>query len=93
MPLASQRFDRRHVAHAAAELHRHVDRGEDRLDRVAVDRAAGEGAVEVDHVQPLEALFDEGARLGGRVGVEDGRPRHVALFEAHAVPSFRSMAG
>ena len=33
-----------------------VDRGEDRLDRGAVDRAAGEGAVEVDDVQPLEAV-------------------------------------
>ena len=53
-------LDRRHVADAAAELHRQVGRGEDRLDRGAVDRAAGEGAVEVDDVQPLEALAREG---------------------------------
>ena len=60
-------------------------RGEDRLDRGAVDRAAGEGAVEVDDVQPVEAGVGEGARLRGRVGAEDGGARHVALLEADAL--------
>ena len=63
MPSSSQRLDGVEVADAAAELHRHMDRGEDRLDRGRVHRLAGEGAVEVDHVQPVEALLLEGARL------------------------------
>ena len=49
-----------HVADAAAELHRQRDRGEDGLDRLGVDRLAREGAVEIDHMQPLEALLGEG---------------------------------
>ena len=73
------------VADAAAELHRDVDRGEDRLDRRAVLRAAGEGAVEIDHMQPLEAGVGEGAGLGGRVGAEHGGARHLAALEAHAL--------
>ena len=52
-----------HVANAAAELNRQLDRGEDGLDRRRVDRAAGEGAVEINDVQPFEALRLEGARL------------------------------
>ena len=44
------------IADAAAELHRDVDRREDRLDRCVVHRPAFEGAVEIDHMQPLEAL-------------------------------------
>ena len=78
-------LDRRHVADAAAELDRHLGRGKDRLDGGAVDRAAGEGAVQVDHMQPREAGFGETARLRRRVGVEHGRPRHVARLEAHAL--------
>ncbi len=55
-----------------------------RSDRVRVDRLPGEGAVEIDDMQILEPLFGERARLRGRVGVEDGRLRHVAAQEAHA---------
>ena len=36
-------------------------------------------------MQPSEALRREGARLIGRVGVEGGGARHVALLEAHAL--------
>src|SRR6187431_3197242 len=49
--LAEPAFDRRHVAHAAAELHRNADDFEDTLDRSGVDRLAGKGAVEIDHMQ------------------------------------------
>jgi hypothetical protein len=60
----------------------------------AVDRLAGEGAVEIDDVQPAEALRGESARLGGRVVVEDGggspcRPRS----EAHALAAFEIDGG
>ena len=51
-PLLQPRLERRPVADAAAELHRHLDRRQDRLDRARVHRPPGEGAVEVDQVQP-----------------------------------------
>src|SRR3546814_9744014 len=63
-------LDRRHVADAAAELHRQVDRGEDRLDRRRVGRAPFEGAIEIDQVDPLEAGVGKAARLGSRIFVE-----------------------
>ena len=84
-PLASQAFDRLQIADAAAELHRHGDRLQHRLDRLRVHRLAGKGAVEIDHVQIFEALRGEGSRLRRRIEVEHGRARHVALFEAHAL--------
>ena len=49
-------LDRLHVADAAAELHAEPDRLEDALHRGDVHRLAGERAVEIDHVQMLEAL-------------------------------------
>ncbi len=55
-----------------------------RSTAAGVHRLAGEGAVEIDEVQPLEAALLEDARLRGRVGVEHGRLRHVAAHEAHA---------
>ena len=61
-----------------------ADRLEDALDRRGVHRLAGEGAVEIDDVQILEALRLEGLRLRGRIAVEHGGARHVALLEAHA---------
>ena len=36
-------------------------------------------------MQPLEAGLGETSRLRRRVGVEDGRPRHVAPLEADAL--------
>src|SRR3546814_18564711 len=47
-----------HVADAAAELHRKVDRREDGLDRRRIGRPPREGAVEVDQVQPAEPRLD-----------------------------------
>ncbi len=49
-----------------------------------IDRLAGKGAVEVDHVQIFEALALERQRLRGRIGVEHGRTRHVALLQPDA---------
>ena len=48
-----------------------------------VHRLAGEGAVEIDDVQMLEALRLEGLRLRRRIAVEHGGARHVALLQAH----------
>ncbi len=78
-------LDGAHVADAAAELHGNGDGLEDRVDRVAVDRRAGEGAVEIDEVQVGETLVLEGARLRRRVVVEDGGGFHVAQLQAHAL--------
>jgi len=73
------------VADAAAELHRQAHALQDGLDRGRVHRLAGKGTVEIDDMQPVEALRLEICRLGGRIIVEDGRLRHVALPEAHAL--------
>ena len=83
-PLSKPALDRRHVADAAAELHRDAGRLEDALDRVDIDRPAGECAVEIDDVQIFEALRLEGVRLRRRIAVKHGRARHVALLEPHA---------
>ena len=60
------------------------DRLEDALDRRGIDRLAGEGAVEIDDVQILEALRLERPRLRRRIAVKHRRARHVALLEPHA---------
>ena len=78
------RLDGRHVPDAAAELHREIDRVEDRPDRIAVDRLAGERAIQIDDVKPGEARRLEGPRLRRRVVGEDRGPRHVALHEPDA---------
>ena len=83
-PLAEPGLDGGEVANAAAELHRNGGDLQDALDRRRIDRLAGEGAVEIDHVQIFEALLLEGQRLRGRIAVEHGRARHVALLQAHA---------
>ena len=49
-------LDLRQAADAAAELHRNGHGLEDRLDGRAIHRLAGEGAVEIDEMQPGEAL-------------------------------------
>ena len=36
-------------------------------------------------MQPVEALLGKELRLGRRVAVEQGRLRHVALLQAHAL--------
>ena len=53
--LVEPALDRRHVADAAAELHRQCRRFENALDRRGVHRLAGEGAVEIDDVQIVES--------------------------------------
>ena len=72
-------------ADAASKLHRVLRRLEDGVHRVAVAAFTGEGAVEVDHMQPLEALVLEGARLRARIVAEDGGLVHVAELQAHAL--------
>ena len=52
-----------------------------------VDRGAGAGAVEVDHVQRLGALPDPAPRGVARVGVERGLALVVALDQAHRAPA------
>ena len=76
-------FHRRHVANAAAELHALADGLEDSLDRRDVHRLAGKSAVEIDHVQMLEALHLECVRLLRRIAMEHGGARHVALLQPH----------
>ena len=44
-------------------------------------------------MQILKPLLGEGARLRRRIEVEDGRARHVALFEAHALAVFQVDGG
>ena len=66
-----------------------LHRREDALHSGGVARPAGKGAVEIDNVQMLEALRSKQARLLGRVAIENCRPRHVALFEAHRFAVFQ----
>jgi hypothetical protein len=76
------------IADAAAKLDRNGDHVEHALDRGGVHRLAGERAVEIDDVQIVETLRGEGARLRGRIVVEDGRLGHVAAQEADALAFF-----
>ena len=63
-------------------------------DRLGVDRLAGERPVEIDDMEIVEPLRRERLRLGGRVGVEHGCARHVAMQRgARTAPFLRSMAG
>ncbi len=81
--LGEPAFDGCAVADAAAELDRNSHGREDTFDRRRVHRPAGKGAVEIDNVEVFESLRREGARLLGRIAMEDRRTRHVALFETH----------
>src|SRR5262245_3131835 len=72
------------VANAAAELDRDGDRRQDCGNGVAVDRPARYGAVEIDDVEPGEALVGEGlGRDFGHLRV-NGRSSHLAALEADA---------
>ena len=62
-----------------------VDGGEDGGDRRGVHRLAGEGAVQIDHVQPGEAGILPGARLGGGIVGIDRRLIHLAAAQPHAL--------
>src|SRR5215472_9489976 len=56
----------------------------DAFDRCDVDRLAGKGTVEIDHVEIFKAQRLEGLRLRRRIAVKHRRARHVALLEPHA---------
>ena len=47
-----------------------------------------ERAVQIDHMQPVEAVVLEVARLRRRIGVEHRGLRHLALAQPHALPVF-----
>ena len=53
----------------------------------------GEGAVQVDQVQPFEAGLGEGAGLAGRVGLNTVAVSISPRSSRTAAPSFKSMAG
>ena len=62
-----------------------ADLGQDRLDGGLVLGLAGEGAIEVDHVQSAGPLFDPVPGGGPGIFGEHGGSVHFALFKAHAV--------
>src|SRR5260221_12734446 len=72
------------VPYTAAELDRERRRRDDRFHGGGVPRLAGEGAVEIDDMQPFETGGGEGARLIGRILVEDGRGIHRTAHQPHA---------
>ena len=61
-----------------------IDRFEDRIHRIGVDRPARERAIQIDDVKPGEAGGGEGPRLRRGVVGEDRGPRHVAPHEPDA---------
>ena len=81
---AQPHLDPGHVADAAAELDRDRNGAEDRLDARPVDGPAFGGAVQIDDMQPAETLGLEARRLVGRIVVEDGFLREVALEQPDA---------
>lgn len=83
--LAQPEVDAVAGADAATELQRDRHPAEDRLDRGGVHGAAGEGAVQVDDMQPSGAGGGERARLGAGIGIKDDGGGHVAPLQAHAV--------
>ena len=61
--LAEPGFDRFQFPNAAAELNRQGNGFQDPLNRIRIHGLTGERAVEIDHMQILEALCGECARL------------------------------
>ncbi len=80
-------LDRLEVADAAAQLDRDLlaDHADDLADRELVLRHAGDGAVEVDDVQPLGALLEPVLRHRGGILGEHGGRVHLALLQADAM--------
>ncbi len=73
------------IADAAADLDRQIGKGSgDGADRIAIDRLAGKGAVEVDQMQPLGAGRDPTSGHLDRVIGEHGLVLHPPLAQAHA---------
>ncbi len=58
-----------------------------------IHRLAGEGAIEIDHMQIFETLRGKACRLRRGIEVEHGCARHVALLEAHALAVFQIDGG
>jgi len=83
-PLASQ-VSMPHGANPAAQLHRDCHSIQDGGDRVGIDWPAGEGAIQIHHMQPGEAGILPGARLGGGVGRIHRGIVHLAPAEPHAL--------
>ena len=83
-PRRQPAFHVRPGAYAAAELHRDGSGGQDGGDRLDVDGAAGEGAVEIDDVQPGAAGVLPGPRLRRGVAGIDGGLVHAAPPQADA---------
>src|SRR5690242_1463640 len=81
------------IADAAAKLHRDGHRRQDRRDSLGIDRATSYGAVEVDDMQPGEALIREGARLRRRTLRVDGCGLHVAAPQPNAAATFQVDGG
>ena len=87
-------IDRGAVADAAAELDAQIDRLADRPHRVAIDRLAGKGAVEIDDMQPRETRL----RRMPRACAAGSSLNTVALAisprtRRTQAPPFRSIAG
>jgi len=74
-----------HGPHAAAGLHRAVDRGTDPFDRSQVRRGPGTRRVEVDDVDPPRTLRGEVARDADGIRVVHGLGREVAAEQPHRV--------
>jgi hypothetical protein len=81
------------IADAAAKLHRHRDGGKDRAHRHLVHRLAGEGAVEIDHMQPLAAGGLELGGLRARVVAEHGGLVHLAMQQADTLAALQVDGG
>src|SRR6516165_7014966 len=77
-------IDHSTVANPAAELDPQIDGTADGFNRAAVDRAPGDGAVEIDDMQPRESGLGELTGLRDRVQVEYRGARHVAAEETYA---------
>ena len=81
-------LQRRQVAQPAARLDRHRAHGLDDLgDERGLAGRAGEGAVEVDHVQALGAGVDPALGHADRVVGEDGLGVGAPLPQPHAAAS------
>src|SRR5215472_10627315 len=69
------------IADAAAELAGNGDCAQDRLHRLPVHRLAGEGAIEIDQMEPGGPGGGKAARLVRRIAIEDRRLAHLAAAQ------------
>ena len=75
----------RQGADAASKLNRILRCLQDSIDRSAVDAFTGEGAVQIDHMQPVEPLLLKSLGLRCWIGVINRRLVHVAELQAHTL--------